>query len=75
MLLLPPPKTKQKQKQKAIENMDGLYRTSIKLVPTAEMIDVLTVKKKAPSKIEAGSWVRMKRGNYNGDLAQVCWPL
>jgi len=35
------------------------------------MVDVLTVKKKEPSKIKADSWVRIKRGVYSGDLGYV----
>jgi len=50
----------------------GLYKSSIRLIPTNEMVDVLTVRKKEPPKILPGSWVRLKRGVYSGDLAEVC---
>jgi len=49
----------------------GFYRTTLKLVPTEEMVDVLTVKKKEGPKVDPGSWVRIKRGVYAGDLAEV----
>lgn len=43
----------------------------VKPVPLDEMTDVLKPGKKANKQAE-GKWVRMGRGMYKGDLAQVC---
>jgi transcription elongation factor SPT5 len=44
--------------------------TPPKLVPIEEMAPLLKIKKKDEN-IQPGMWVRMKRGKYAGDLAQV----
>ena len=56
--------------QEAIERMTGIYGSKLSLVPVKEMVDVLSVKKKDVP-INLGSWVRIKRGKYSGDLGQV----
>jgi hypothetical protein len=38
------------------------------------MTDVLSTTRKAPT-LKRGDWVRMKRGIYKGDLAQVLHPV
>lgn len=42
------------------------------MVPVNEMTDVLrVVKDAATSRLKQGSWVRIKRGIYRDDVAQV----
>lgn len=43
----------------------------IKAIPLDEMTDVLKLGKR-PNKLANGDWVRLTRGMYKGDLAQVC---
>ncbi|GKV24472.1 hypothetical protein SLEP1_g34084 [Rubroshorea leprosula] len=55
------------------EACKGLCKISakdIKRVEITEMTDVLSVKSKAID-LSGGTWVRMKRGTYKGDLAKV----
>lgn len=48
-----------------------IYRnTKIALVPIKEMTDVLSVKSKAID-LARDTWVRIKKGDYKGDLAKV----
>jgi transcription elongation factor SPT5 len=55
----------------AVEGLHGLvYETGIKLIPLAEMKDVLNVGRKQPT-LKKGDWVRVKRGVYKGDIAEV----
>ena len=43
------------------------------MVPNNQMADVLrVVKDAANSNLKQGSWVRIKRGIYRDDIAQVC---
>eukprot|EP00158_Paraphelidium_tribonemae_P006172 Partr_v1_DN27710_c0_g1_i2_m67689 putative The SPT4-SPT5 complex mediates both activation and inhibition of transcription elongation, and plays a role in pre- mRNA processing. This complex seems to be important for the stability of the RNA polymerase II elongation machinery on the chromatin template but not for the inherent ability of this machinery to translocate down the gene len=56
--------------QRAIDKMNNIYASKITLIPVEEMVDVLTVKQRVTG-LKPGSWVRMKRGKYKGDLAQV----
>lgn len=60
------------QVQFAISGMD-LFTTydGIKPLRLDEMTDVLKVGKRPDKQVE-GNWVRMSRGVYKGDLAQVC---
>lgn len=44
-------------------------KKSIKLVEIKEMPQLLHINK--PKKLQPGDWVRIKRGKYKGDLAQV----
>lgn len=61
---------KQAHVQQAIDKVNGVFSSKISLVPIKEMVDVLTISKKE-STLKIGSWVRVKRGKYQGDLAQV----
>ncbi|KAI9146245.1 hypothetical protein BKA69DRAFT_1043725 [Paraphysoderma sedebokerense] len=56
----------------ALDKMLGVYLTKMTLVPINEMTQTLTIQKKdeTASLIE-GNWVRVKRGKYSGDLAQI----
>jgi transcription elongation factor SPT5 len=61
---------KQAHVQQALENMNGVFSSKTSLVPIKEMVDVMTIIKTDPN-VKIGSWVRVKRGKYQGDLAQV----
>ena len=61
---------KQAHVQQAIDKMINVYGSKLQLVPVAEMVDCLTIKKKDLD-LRPGKWVRFKRGKYEGDLAQV----
>jgi hypothetical protein len=54
----------------AISGLNDVFATKVSLVPLKEMTDVLKTTRKAPA-LKRGDWVRMKRGIYKGDLAQV----
>ncbi|KAJ2714757.1 transcription elongation factor spt5 [Coemansia spiralis] len=54
----------------ALEGVPGVFTSKLMLVPINDMIDVVKVKTHA-ARLNPGSWVRVKRGNYAGDLAQV----
>ena len=54
----------------AINGIRSLFQWSVKLVPINEMVDVLKVPTKE-FKITKGAWVRVKRGQYTGDIAAV----
>lgn len=47
-----------------------MFAHKLTLVPIKEMTDVLKVKHKE-SELRPGTWVRIKRGKYAMDLAQV----
>lgn len=54
----------------ALEGIMNVYpRTSIVMVPIKEMPDLLRVTKS--ESLNAGGYVRIKRGKYAGDLAQI----
>ncbi|KAL7748461.1 transcription elongation factor spt5 [Sorochytrium milnesiophthora] len=58
--------------QEALDKMNGLYMSKMTLVPVKEMPDTLTINKKdEASSILEGGWVRIRRGKYANDLAQV----
>lgn len=63
---------KQTHVKQAIQNIGnlrlGLYKQT--MVPISEMIEVLKVAKDT-SNLKVGQWVRLKRGLYKDDLAQV----
>lgn len=44
-----------------------------KLVPLNEMVDAITVNKKAKADIQRDAWVRVKTGLYKDDLAKVSY--
>lgn len=56
-----------------IEALDGLsnayVRSKMILIPVKEMPDLLRVTKS--EELQPGGWVRIKRGKYQGDLAQI----
>ena len=56
--------------QEAIEKIPNMFASKVTLVPIKEMVDVLKVKAREIP-VKPGSWVRIKRGKYAGDLAQV----
>ncbi|XP_075073823.1 putative transcription elongation factor SPT5 homolog 1 [Nicotiana tabacum] len=56
--------------REACKGIHNIYAANIKLVPIKEMTDVLTVECEAVD-IARGTWVRMKRGTYKGDLAMA----
>ncbi|KAJ1965083.1 transcription elongation factor spt5 [Dipsacomyces acuminosporus] len=60
----------QSDAQTALEGIAGVQAWKLSLVPINDMVDVVRVKSHAP-KINPGSWVRVRRGNYAGDLGQV----
>ncbi|PWY93509.1 transcription elongation factor SPT5 [Aspergillus sclerotioniger CBS 115572] len=54
----------------ALQDMTNVYpRTKMILVPVREMPDLLRVQKS--EELMPGGWVRIKRGKYQGDLAQI----
>lgn len=50
--------------------MEGCFQKQVTLVPLGEMVSVLSVPKKKVS-LARGDWVRVKRGIYAEDIAQV----
>lgn len=50
--------------------INGIYATRIQLVKLNEMVPTLTITKKK-TMLKRGDWVRVKRGIYANDLAQV----
>lgn len=59
------------QVAQAINGLVGVFPSrGITLVPIEEMASLLTIKKK-DTVVTPGSWVRIRRGKYAGDLAQV----
>lgn len=59
------------QVSQACNGLVGVYPSrGIALVPIDEMASLLQIKKR-DSTIVNGNWVRIKRGKYQGDLAQV----
>ncbi|GES62438.1 transcription elongation factor SPT5 [Aspergillus terreus] len=54
----------------ALQDMFNVYpRSKVILVPVREMPDLLRVQKS--EELMPGGWVRIKRGRYQGDLAQI----
>ncbi|KAJ1729483.1 transcription elongation factor spt5 [Coemansia sp. Benny D160-2] len=56
--------------QAALDGIPGVFAHKLMLVPIGDMVDVVKVKARV-ARINPGAWVRVKRGNYAGDLAQV----
>lgn len=66
--------------QEALTGISNVYMSTprsnqaknnpIQLVENRDMVSLLTMKKKVTS-VKKGMWVRVKRGKYAGDLAQV----
>lgn len=60
-----------KQVNEACNGLVGIYPSrGIILVPIEEMASLLQIKKQDLT-VTQGSWVRIRRGKYQGDLAQV----
>ncbi|KAF9453366.1 transcription elongation factor Spt5 [Macrolepiota fuliginosa MF-IS2] len=60
-----------KQVSEACAGLVGVYPSrGIHLVPIEEMASLLQIKKQEQT-VTPGSWVRIRRGKYSGDLAQV----
>ncbi|KXN87162.1 Transcription elongation factor SPT5 [Leucoagaricus sp. SymC.cos] len=60
-----------KQVSEACAGLVGVYPSrGIHLVPIEEMASLLQIKKQEQT-VTPGSWVRIRRGKYAGDLAQV----
>ncbi|KAH9903261.1 transcription elongation factor Spt5 [Cubamyces lactineus] len=60
-----------KQVSEAINGLVGVFPSrGINLVPIEEMASLLQIKQQELT-VTPGSWVRIKRGKYQGDLAQV----
>ncbi|KAJ7594369.1 transcription elongation factor SPT5 [Mycena floridula] len=63
--------TSSQQVLQACNGLVGVYPSrGVQLVPIEEMASLLQIKKKDVV-VTPGSWVRLKRGLYQGDLAQV----
>jgi transcription elongation factor SPT5 len=56
----------------ACKGLRNIFGQKIMLVPIKEMTDVLSVESKVID-LSRDTWVRMKIGNYKGDLAKVCF--
>ncbi|KAJ2557238.1 transcription elongation factor spt5, partial [Coemansia sp. RSA 1933] len=56
--------------QAVLDGIPGVFAHRLTLVPIGDMVDVVKVKAHV-AKINPGAWVRVRRGNYAGDLAQV----
>lgn len=55
-----------------IKGLHHLYQTKVTLVPLKEMVEVVSVRPTTErQKLIPGQWVRLRRGLYAGDLAQV----
>lgn len=50
--------------------MQFVYGRKLLLVPIKEMVQALSIRKQSVE-LKRGQWVRIKRGIYKGDLAQV----
>ncbi len=59
-----------KQVSQACQGLVGVYLAKIQLVPIQEMASLLQIKKQDIT-VTPGTWVRIRRGKYQGDLAQV----
>eukprot|EP00658_Telonema_sp_P-2_P045430 TRINITY_DN3338_c0_g1_i3.p1 TRINITY_DN3338_c0_g1~~TRINITY_DN3338_c0_g1_i3.p1 ORF type:complete len:429 (-),score=127.40 TRINITY_DN3338_c0_g1_i3:36-1322(-) len=49
---------------------NAISSQALRHVPIKEMVQVMQASRKSAT-LKAGSWVRLKRGDYSGDLAQV----
>jgi hypothetical protein len=58
----------------ACKGFCSVYISRITSVPVAEVPSLLSSRTK-PFVISRGTWVRMKNGNYKGDLAQVWYNV
>ncbi|RKO92660.1 hypothetical protein BDK51DRAFT_35496 [Blyttiomyces helicus] len=54
----------------AVDKITNLYAGKLQLVPVDEMVDCLNIRVK-DTELKPGAWVRVKKGTYAGDLAQI----
>jgi transcription elongation factor SPT5 len=57
----------------AVKGLSMLYPNSVNLVPLSEMSEVFNMDKVDKLPVSEGSFVRIKFGQYKGDLAQVVY--
>lgn len=57
--------------QQALDGINNVFISKLRLVPIDEMVDTLTIKAKS-GELKEKKWVRAKKGKYAGDLGQVC---
>eukprot|EP01105_Mastigella_eilhardi_P026349 TRINITY_DN7567_c0_g1_i1.p1 TRINITY_DN7567_c0_g1~~TRINITY_DN7567_c0_g1_i1.p1 ORF type:complete len:1185 (-),score=297.14 TRINITY_DN7567_c0_g1_i1:62-3595(-) len=55
----------------AVNGLSNVFHQKLKLVPIKEMADVLSVTASSVASLCPNDWVRVTRGLYKGDLAQV----
>ena len=56
--------------ESAIQGLENVYPSTLKIVPVSEMTQCLTIKSKE-KELLVNAWVRIRRGKYAGDLGQV----
>ncbi|KAI8921264.1 hypothetical protein DFJ77DRAFT_449169 [Powellomyces hirtus] len=56
--------------QNALDGLNNIYLSKLRLVPVDEMVDCLTIKVKE-NNLDKIHWFRAKKGKYAGDLGQV----
>ncbi|KAJ2785157.1 transcription elongation factor spt5 [Coemansia interrupta] len=56
--------------QAALDGIAGAFAYRMTLVPIDDMVDVVRIRSQV-AQLNPGAWVRVRRGNYAGDLAQV----
>jgi transcription elongation factor SPT5 len=56
--------------KESVQGIMNVYLNSIKVVPVNEMTQCLTIKSKE-KELLVGSWIRVKRGKYSGDIGQI----
>ncbi|KAJ3003264.1 transcription elongation factor spt5, partial [Thoreauomyces humboldtii] len=56
--------------QNALDGLNHIYLSKLRLVPVDEMVDCLTIKVKE-NNLDKVHWFRAKKGKYAGDLGQV----
>ena len=54
--------------------MRTLFHYKMQLVPIIEMSEVMKASDKKVTALKRNGWVRLKRGKYKGDLAQIVEP-
>ncbi|KND03208.1 uncharacterized protein SPPG_02265 [Spizellomyces punctatus DAOM BR117] len=57
--------------QQALEGINNIFISKLRLVPVDEMVDCLTIKKSKEVELRIGGWIRPKKGKYAGDLGQI----
>ena len=54
-----------------LSGIHNVYVSKVRLVPLNQMTEVLNLSRRAKKPLQEGQWVRLKRGDYKGDLAKV----